>query len=135
MKDGCFPRCPSFPPSSPPGNILEKLLCSTPSGIKEKGKSNKGLGGMELNQSGMPSGLPLVHLHPTLVVEQGGMSKMPSSVRDRLSLSREGKLQWKACLHTHLEQGGTPPVERRHSHGCSFFLSYRWELTVPEPLF
>ena len=25
---------------------------------EEKGKSNKGLGGMELNQSGMPSGLP-----------------------------------------------------------------------------
>ena len=32
----------------------------------------KGLVGMELNQFGMPSGLPLVHLHPTSVVEPGG---------------------------------------------------------------
>ena len=45
---------------------FQNLLCSTPDGIREKGKSNKGLGGMELNQSGMPSGLPLVHLHPHL---------------------------------------------------------------------
>ena len=82
----------------------------------------------------MPSGLPLVHLHPTLVVEQGGMSKMSSSVRDRLSLSGEGKLQWKVCLHTHLEQGGTLLAERSYSRGCCFFLSYRWELTDPEPL-
>ena len=58
----------------------------------EKGKSNKGLGGMELSQFGMLSGLPLVHLHPVLVVELGGMSKVPASVRDRLSLTREGKL-------------------------------------------
>ena len=89
MKDGCFPRCPSFPPSSPPGNILEKLLCSTPSGIKEKGKSNKGLGGMELNQSGMPSALPLVHLHSASVEELGEKSKAPALVRDRLSLTSE----------------------------------------------
>ena len=27
-----------------------------------------------------------------------------------------------------------PPVERSHSCGCCFFLSYRWELTVSEPL-
>ena len=115
------------------GNIL-KICAPLQATSGEKDKSNKGLGDMELNQSGMLSGLPLVHLHPTLVVELEGMRKMSSSVRDRLSLTREGKLQWKVCLHTHLEQGGTPPVERRHSHGCSFFLSYRWELTVPEPL-
>ena len=75
-------------PSSPSlGNILGKY----------SGKSNKGLGGMELNQSGMPSGLPLVHLQPALVVELGGMSKTPALVRDRLSLTRERKLWWRVC--------------------------------------
>ena len=53
-----------------------------------------------------------MHLHPALVVEPGGMSMVPASVRDRLSQTREGKLRWKVCLHPHLEQGGTPPVER-----------------------
>ena len=33
------------------------------------------------------------HLHPTLVVEPGGMSTAPVLVRDRLSLTREAK--WK----------------------------------------
>ena len=60
-------------------------------GIREKGKSNKGPSGMELNQSGMPSGLPLVHLHPTSVVEPEGTSKTPGSVKDRLNPTREGK--------------------------------------------
>ena len=78
------------------GNIPGKLLCYTLGGIREKGKSNKGLGGMELNQSWMPSGLPLVHLHPTSVVEPGGMSKTPALVRDRLSPTREGKLWWRS---------------------------------------
>ena len=59
---------------------------------------------------------------------------MPVSGSDRLSPAREGKLWWKICLHPHLEQGGTPPVERSHGCGCHFFLSYRWELAVPEPL-
>ena len=59
---------------------------------------------MALSQSEMPSGLPLVHLHPTSVVELGGMSKATASVRDRLSLTREGKLWWRICLHPHLEQ-------------------------------
>ena len=59
---------------------------------------------MELNQSGMLSGLPLMHLYPALVVELGEMSKMPALVRDRLSLTREGKLQWRVCLHPNLEQ-------------------------------
>ena len=60
----------------------------------------------------MPSGIPLVHLHPILVVEPGGTSIAPASVRDRLSPTREGKLWCKVCLHPHLEQRGTPPVER-----------------------
>ena len=70
------PRSPSL------GNILGKLLCSTPDGIREKGQSNKGFGGMELHQPGMLSGLPPVHLHPASVVEPRGMRKMPASVRD-----------------------------------------------------
>ena len=98
------------------------------------GKSNQGLGGMELNQSGMPSGLVLVHLHPTSVVEPGGTSKTPESVRHRLSPIREGKLRWRVCLHLHLEWRGTPLVEGSHGCGCCFFLSYRWELAVPEPV-
>ena len=78
------------------GNIPGKLLCYTVGGIREKGKSNKGLGGMEINQSGMSSGLPLVHLHPTSVVEPGGMSKTPALLRDRLSPTREGTLWWRS---------------------------------------
>ena len=85
------------------GNIL-KICAPLQATSGEKDKSNKGLGDMELNQSGMLSGLPLVHLHPTLVVELEEMSKMPALVRDRLSLTREGKLQWRVCLHPHLEQ-------------------------------
>ena len=53
---------------------------------------------------------------PALVAEPGRTSKMPASVRDRLSPTREGKLPWKVCLHPHLEQRGTSPEER--SHGC-----------------
>ena len=101
--------------------------------IKEKGKSKKGLGGLELSQFGMSSGLFLVHLHPALEVEPGGTSKTPASVRDRLSPTREGKLQWRVCLHTHLEQGRTILAET-HGFGCLFFLSYSWKLAVPEPL-
>ena len=49
---------------------------------------------MELNQSRIPSGLPLMHLQSTSMVELGGTSKVPVSVRDRLSPTREGKLQY-----------------------------------------
>ena len=69
------------------GKHSEKLVAS-----EELGKSNKGVDGKELNQSGMLSGLSLVHLHPTSVVEPGGMSMELASVRDRLSPTREGKL-------------------------------------------
>ena len=69
---------------------------------------------------------------PHLVVEPGGMSMAPASVRDRLSPNRKEKLWSKICLHPHLEQGGTPPVER----WCwsPLFLSYRCELTIPASL-
>ena len=59
----------------------------------------------------MPAGLPLVHLHSTSVVEVGGMSNAPTSVRDRPSRAREGKLGWKVYLPPHLEQGGMPLME------------------------
>ena len=62
--------------------------------------------------SGKPSGPPLVHPHPISVVEPGGTSMSPASVRDRLSPTRKEKLWCKVCLHPHLEQGGTPPVEK-----------------------
>ena len=87
-KTDASPSSPSF------GNIVGNY----------SGKSKKGLGGKELkNQSGMPSGLPLVHLQSVSVVKLGGTSKTPVSVRDRLSPTREGKLQWRICLHPHLE--------------------------------
>ena len=76
---------------------------------------------MELNQSGMPSGLSLMHLHHTSVVEQGGTSKMPALVGDRLSPTREGKLWWRVCLHPHLEQGRMLPVGNSNGCGCRFF--------------
>ena len=60
----------------------------------------------------MPSGLPLVRPHPISVVEPGGTSTVPALVRDRLSPTRKEKLWCKVCLHPHLEQGGTPLVER-----------------------
>ena len=100
----------AFPGSLSSGNIPGNY----------SGKSNQGLGGMELNQSGMPPGLALVHLHPASVVEPGGTSKTPASVRDRLSPIREGKLRQRVCLHPHLEQRGTPLVERSHGSGCRF---------------
>ena len=76
---------------------------------------------MELNQPGMPSGLPLVYLHPASVVEPGGTSKMPASVRDGLSPTREGKFWWRVCLHPHLEQGRTLPVEKATAVDAVFF--------------
>ena len=122
------------PSSTSLGNIPGKLLCYTLRGIREKVKSNKGPGGKELNPSGMTLSLPLVHLHPALVVEPEGTSKAPVLVRERLSPTREGKFQWKVCLHLHLEQGRMPLVERSDGCGCCFFLSYRQELTITEPL-
>ena len=71
---------------------------------------------------------------PRLSGRTRGTSKTPALVRDRLSPTREGKLLWRVCLHPHLQQGRTLRVERNHSCGCHFFLSYKWELAVPEPL-
>ena len=122
------------PSSTSLGNIPGKLLCYTLGGNREKGKANKGLGRMEVINLGCHQVLPLMHLHPTSVVVPGGTSKMPPLVRDRLSLTREGELPVESLLHPHLEQGRTLPVEKSHCCGCRFFLSYRWEPAVPEPL-
>ena len=70
----------------------------------------------------MLSSLPLVHPHPISVVELGGMSMAPASVRDRLSPTREGKLWCTVCLHPHLEQGGMPLIER----WCWLLFSLLW---------
>ena len=57
------------------GNIPKDYSAPPHVASEEKDKSNKGLhDGVELSQFGMPSGLPLVHLHPASVAEAGGMS-------------------------------------------------------------
>ena len=102
---------------------------------EEKGKSNKGLSGMELNQSGMPSGLPPVHLHPTSVVEPGGMNEYGTSIGKGQTKSDQGR---KASV----ESLSTPPSRagRDASGGkkpqlwMCFFLFYRSEIAVPEQL-
>ena len=44
----------------------------------------------------------------------------PVSVRDRLSTTRKESFWCNVCLHPHLEQGGTPPVEK---NGAGRFFS------------
>ena len=127
-EDGYSPSSPSL------GNILRKILWSTQGGIRGKGQIKQqswcyGTKSVWDAIKSTPSVSP-----PIPVVEPGGMNEAPVLVKDRLGPTREGKLRWKVCLHPHLEQGGMPPVEISHGYGCHFFLSYRWELTVPEPL-
>ena len=51
-------------PSSPGlGNISKDYSAPLRAASEEDKKSNKGLGGKELNNFGLPSGLPLGHLH------------------------------------------------------------------------
>ena len=45
---------------------------------------------------------------------------MPASVRGRLRPTRKEKLWCNICLHPHLEQGETPPVEK---NGAGRFFS------------
>ena len=62
-------------PSSPSWETFQEDY-SAPTRVvsEERGKSNKGVGGEELNQFGVTSGLSLVYLHHTSVVEPVGMS-------------------------------------------------------------
>ena len=65
----------AFPSSTSLGNIPKDYSAPPHVASEEKDKSNKGLhDGVELSQFGMPSGLPLVHLHPASVAEAGGTS-------------------------------------------------------------
>ena len=128
-KTDASPRSPSL------GYIPGKLLCSTPRGVRGKGEIKKrSWWHGTRNKSGMPSGLPLVHLHPASVVETGGTSKMPASVREGLSSTREGKFQWRVCLRPHLEQGRTLLVKKKSmAVDAAHFFSYQCEPAVPEP--
>ena len=97
------------------GSIAEGYSDCTPGGIRSK----QGFSDEELDIS-----LGCHQVYPISVVEPGGTSRSPVSVRERLSSTREGKLWCKVCLHPHLEQGGTPPVERWH--WSLFFLLQMW---------
>ena len=72
---------------------------------------------------------------PTLVVEPGGTSKTPVSVRDRQS--DQGRRASVESLSTLPSRAGrdTSGGKKPWLWMLLFFLSYRWELTVPEPLF
>ena len=48
------------------------------------------------------------------------MSKVPASVRDRLGPTRVAKLQWKFCLHPHVEQEGYPQCEKAMAMDATF---------------
>ena len=69
----------------------------------------------------MPSGLPLVHLYPALVVELGGTSKTPALVRDRLSLTMERKLWWKVCYTPILSREGCFWQKKAKAVDVAFF--------------
>ena len=94
------------------GGIPEGYSDRTLDGIR----GNQGFNGEELDISqGCHQVYPwCISIHPVLVIEPGGTSRLPVSVRGRLSMTRKEKLWCKVCLHSHLEQGWTPPVERGH---------------------
>ena len=74
------------------------------------------------------------HLHPTSVVEPGGTSKTPALVWDRLSLTREGKLQWRVLYILPSRAGKDASGGRKPWLWMPLLFSYRWELAIPEPL-
>ena len=78
---------------------------------EEKGKSNKGVGGKELNQSEVPSGLSLVHLHPTSLVEPGGMNEYGASIGKGQTKSDQGRKALVESLST------SPPRVGRDTSG------------------
>ena len=79
----------------------------------------------------LPYQLSMVVAVPTMVTTGDGESGFDSG--GQVSSGQGRKLRWKISLQPHLEQGQTPPVEKSHGTGHCFFLSYRWELAVPEP--
>ena len=100
-------------PCSPSlGKIPESYSVTLWMASEGKGKSNKGLGVKDLEIN-----LGCHQVSPCCIsaLTSGpmGMSKVPVSVRDRLSQTRKQKLQWKVCLHPHLKQRGPPPVGKK----------------------
>ena len=93
------------------GNITKDYSDPLWVASEEEKKSNKGLGGMELSQSGMPSGLPLVHLHPTSVVEPGGMNEYGTSIGKGQTKSDQGRKALVESLST------SPPRVGRDTSG------------------
>ena len=78
-----------FPPAVLAGEAFRKVTLIAPRVASEASK----VSGEALDsQVGMLSGLPLVHPHLVSVVEPGGMSTAPASVRNRLSPTRKEKL-------------------------------------------
>ena len=77
----------------------------------------------------MPSGLPLVLFHTASVVEPRGLSKLPASVRDRLS-EQERKALVESLSPPPSRAGGDASSRREH---WALVFSYRWGLAVPEP--
>ena len=57
---------------------------------------------------------------------------MPTSVRGRPSPTKKEKLRCKVCLHPPSIAGRDASSRKRAL--IAFFLSYRWELTIPASL-
>ena len=101
---------------APPGSTglggIPKSYSAPPRVVsEEKGKSNKEVGGKELNQSEVPSGLSLVHLHPTSVVEPGGMNEYGASIGKGQTKSDQGRKALVESLST------SPPRVGRDTSG------------------
>ena len=102
---------------------------------RRKKESGKGFNGEELDFS-----LGCHQVYPCVSPPRlGGRTRRDEEgacvSKGQTKSDQEGKLQCKVCLHSHLEHGGTPPVKKKKKPRLwrHFFLSYRWELAVPEP--
>ena len=80
----------------------------------------------------MPSGLPLGHLHPASVAELGGTSMV--SVSKGQTKSNQGSKALVESLSPPPSRAGRDVSGRKMALVVSF-LSYRWELTIPNSLF
>ena len=124
----CTHKTDASPSSTSLGNIPGKLLCYALGGIQSKGQIK------QRSWWGGTKSLGCHHLHPTSVVEPGGTSKTPALVWDRLSLTREGKLQWRVLYILPSRAGKDASGGRKPWLWMPLLFSYRWELAIPEPL-
>ena len=64
-----------------------------------------------------------MHLHPTLIVEQvlKGTNKAPASVREQAKSNQGRKASVQSLSLSHLEQEGTPLVEKSKGAEHHFF--------------